>query len=40
MREARSFVGGEFMPASADEFIQIVNGSGKQTAYVLQVYGY
>ena len=40
MREARSYVGGEFMPASADEFIQIVSAGGKQTGFVLQVYGY
>ena len=40
MREARSYVGGEFMPASADEFVQIVSAGGKQTGFVLQVYGY
>ena len=40
MREARSYVGGEFMPASADEFITIVSTGGKQTGFVLQVYGY
>jgi len=40
MREARSFVGGEFMPASADEFVQIVSAGGKLTGFVLQVYGY
>ena len=40
MRKARSYVGGEFMPASADEFVQIVSAGGKRTGYVLQVYGY
>jgi hypothetical protein len=40
MREARSYVGGEFLPASADEFVGIVNTGGKQSSYVLQVYGY
>ena len=40
MREARSYVGGEFMPASADEFVQIVSAGGKLTGFVLQVYGY
>lgn len=40
MREARSYVGGEFLPASAAEFVGIVNAGGKQTGYVLQVYGY
>ena len=40
MREARSYVGGEFMPASADEFIAIVSAGDKHTGFVLQVYGY
>ena len=40
MREARSYIGGEFMPQSADEFVQIVNAGSKQTGFVLQVYGY
>lgn len=40
MREARAYVGGEFMPASADEFVEIVSAGGKHTGFVLQVYGY
>lgn len=40
MREARSYVGGEFLPASADELVRIVSAGGKHTSYVLQVYGY
>ncbi len=40
MREARSYVGGEFMPASAKEFVEIVSAGGKLTGFVLQVYGY
>jgi hypothetical protein len=40
MREARSYVGGDFLPASAAEFVEIVSAGGKRTAYVLQVYGY
>ena len=40
MREARSYVGGAFMPASAAEFVEIVSAGGKHTAFVLQVYGY
>ena len=40
MREARSYVGGAFMPASAREFIEIVSAGGKNTAFILQVYGY
>ncbi|HEX4580651.1 MAG TPA: hypothetical protein VH139_01250 [Acidobacteriaceae bacterium] len=40
MREARSYVSGEFLPASAAEFVEIVSAGGKHTAFVLQVYGY
>src|SRR3984885_2720591 len=40
MREARSYIGGAFMPASATEFLEIVSAGGKHTAFVLQVYGY
>ncbi len=40
MREARRYVGGEFLPQSADEFVKIVSKGGKETGYVLQVYGY
>jgi hypothetical protein len=40
MREARSYVGGEFRPASADEFVAIVGKGGKHTGFILQVYGY
>ena len=40
MREARSYVGGEFLPASAKEFVDIVSTGGKRTSFVLQVYGY
>lgn len=40
MREARSYVGGEFLPTSADELFAIVSADGKQTGFVLQVYGY
>jgi hypothetical protein len=40
MREARSYIGGEFMPASANEFVEIVSAGGKHTGFVLQVYGY
>lgn len=40
MREARSYVGGEFMPRSAGEFIEIVSAGGRHTGFVLQVYGY
>jgi hypothetical protein len=40
MREARSYVGGEFLPASAKEFLDVVSAGGRHTAFVLQVYGY
>ena len=40
MREARSYVGGEFLPTSAKEFVETVTGGGKQCGFVLQVYGY
>jgi hypothetical protein len=40
MREARSYVGGEFMLRSAAEFVELVNAGGRQSGFVLQVYGY
>jgi hypothetical protein len=40
MREARSYIGGEFLPSSADELVAIVTAGGKHGAFVLQVYGY
>jgi hypothetical protein len=40
MRSARSYIGGEFLPRSFDDFLKIMSAGGQQTAYVLQVYGY
>ncbi|HEY2458562.1 MAG TPA: hypothetical protein VGI13_14765 [Candidatus Acidoferrum sp.] len=40
MRQARSFVGGEFAPQSVEEFVSVVSKGGEKTGYVLQVYGY
>jgi hypothetical protein len=40
MREARTFVGGPFLPKSDDELISIITKGGKETGFVLQVYGY
>lgn len=40
MREARSYVGGDFLPASASELIQIVSTGDRRSSFVLQVYGY
>lgn len=40
MREARSFVGGPFLPRSDDALVSIITKGGKKTGLVLQVYGY
>jgi hypothetical protein len=40
MRQARSFVGGEFLPKSAEELVALVSKGGQETGYILQVYGY
>ncbi len=40
MRKARSYIGGDFLPASADELVQIVTAGNKHSNFVLQVYGY
>jgi len=40
MRQARSYVGGPFLPASADELVSLVNAGTQESAYILQVYGY
>jgi hypothetical protein len=40
MREARSFVGGPFLPKSDDELVSIIAKGGKETGFILQVYGY
>ena len=40
MREARSYVGGDFLPASATELIEIVSAGDRRSSFVLQVYGY
>lgn len=40
MREARSYVGGKFMPHSADELFDIVTAGTRESGFVLQVYGY
>lgn len=40
MRQARSFVGGEFLPKSPEEFVAKVGKGGQESAYILQVYGY
>jgi hypothetical protein len=40
MREARSYVGGKFMPRSVDELFDIVSAGTRESGFVLQVYGY
>ncbi|MGB2665050.1 MAG: hypothetical protein WAK48_13665 [Candidatus Acidiferrum sp.] len=40
MREERSFVGAVFAPTSVGNLVEIVSKGGKETGFVLQVYGY
>ena len=40
MRSARSYVSGEFLPHSLEDFISVIARRDQQSAYVLQVYGY
>jgi hypothetical protein len=40
MRQARSYVGGQFNPKSADELIEAIRKGDQQTSYILQVFGY
>ena len=40
LRTARDYVGGEFLPKSVDEFVNLVKEGGKQSGHILQVYGY
>lgn len=40
MRQARSYIGGPFLPASADELVALVTGGTQEGSYILQVYGY
>ena len=38
MRQARSYIGGEFAPQSVDEFVGLVVDGGQHASYILQVY--
>ena len=40
MRRARSFIGGSFLPCSADDLIAQVSAGNEQSGFILQVYGY
>jgi len=39
VRQARSFVGGQFLPSSTEELVRIVRKGGQETGFVLQVFG-
>jgi hypothetical protein len=39
-RQARGYIGGEFMPKSVDEFVGMATAGTKETGFILQVYGY
>ena|ERR1700719_1565859 len=40
MRQARSFIGGSFLPRSADDLVAQVSAGNEHSAFILQVYGY
>jgi hypothetical protein len=40
MRQARGFIGGDFLPSSADDLIAQVSAGNQHTGFILQVYGY
>ena len=40
MRQARSYIGGAFLPASADDMVALVASGKPEATYILQVYGY
>jgi hypothetical protein len=40
MRQARSYIGGAFLPKSADEMMATIVSGAPEGAYILQVYGY
>lgn len=40
MRQARGFIGGPFLPRSADDLVAQVSAGNEQSAFILQVYGY
>lgn len=40
MRKARGFIGGDFLPSSADDLVAQVSAGGQQAGFILQVYGY
>lgn len=40
MRQARGFIGGEFLPSSADDLVSQVSAGDQRSGFILQVYGY
>ena len=40
MRQARSYIGGPFLPDSAEELVALVSAGNQESAFILQVYGY
>ncbi len=40
MRQARGFIGGEFLPQSADDLVAQVSAGNQHSGFILQVYGY
>ena len=40
MRQARGFIGGEFLPVSADDLVAQVSAGDQRSGFILQVYGY
>jgi hypothetical protein len=40
MRQARGFIGGEFLPQSADDLVAQISAGDQRSGFILQVYGY
>lgn len=40
MRQARGFIGGAFLPSSADDLVAQVSAGNQHSGFILQVYGY
>jgi hypothetical protein len=40
MRKARSYIGGPFLPGSAEELACLINAGDEKAGFILQVYGY
>jgi hypothetical protein len=40
MRQARGFIGGEFLPSSVDDLVTQASAGDQRAGFILQVYGY